>query len=259
MDSLKTNYTDEQFEKLEQEERTITDEAIAVMILLLSNAHSNLEKELRLFYQKYGKDGVVTYAEARKWVGASDHRRRLTALLALVSAELASTHNKLTPEFKSFLTKVIGKESGFFDVEIDEEPVLQKDWGADKSNWQERLANDIALWTLYLGSDIKRLIHRQATIDAVLAQVDKRFKSIKNILEALALTESTAIGSIARNAIFDELGISKYQFYTKEDERRCETCGSMHGLIFPISAYEVGVTASPLHPRCRCWEVPIWD
>ena len=89
--------------------------------------------------------------------------------------------------------------------------------------------------------------------------LDKRFKSMESIIKTLGLSESTAVGSIARQRIFRELGITKYQFYTKADERTCETCGAMHGLIFPMSAYEVGVTASPVHPRCRCWEVPLWD
>lgn len=252
-------YTDEQYERLEQEERDITDEAIAIMLLILGSTHSNLERELRIFYQQYGKDGVVTYSEARKWVGTNDHRRRLTALLSLITDELVSTHNKLTPEFKSFLTKVVEKESGFFDVDIDSESVLQEDWGADESNWEDRLENDVALWTVYIANDIKQFILRKATIDEILSQLDKRFITIKKVLEVLALTESTAVGSISRKEIFIELGITKYRFYTKEDERRCETCGAMHGLIFPISAYEVGVTASPLHPRCRCWEVPIRD
>ena len=102
---------------------------------------------------------------------------------------------------------------------------------------------------------------RLETVDvtAVLNLLDKRFDSIESIIQTLGLTESTAVGSLARRKIFAELGIAKYRFYTRPDERRCETCGSMHGLIFPISAYEVGVTASPIHPRCRCWEVPIMD
>ena len=59
--------------------------------------------------------------------------------------------------------------------------------------------------------------------------------------------------------IFKKLGINRYGFYSRVDERRCEYCGSLHGKTFPITAYEVGVTASPIHPRCRCWEVPITD
>ena len=67
-------YTEQQFIELEQEERKLTDEAIALMLLILATAHRALERELRDFYYKYGRDGVVTYAEARKWVGDNDHR-----------------------------------------------------------------------------------------------------------------------------------------------------------------------------------------
>ena len=40
------NYTEEQFDKLEQEERFLTDEAIAAMLVMLASTKNNLEKEL---------------------------------------------------------------------------------------------------------------------------------------------------------------------------------------------------------------------
>ena len=107
--------------------------------------------------------------------------------------------------------------------------------------------------------DIKQSFHKGRNVNDVIAKLNTRFKSMEYVLTTLGLSESTAVGSMARRAIFKQLGVEKYQFYTKADERTCETCGSMHGLIFPISAFEIGVTASPLHPRCRCWEVPIVD
>ena len=252
-------YTDEQFEQLEQEERNLTDEAIALMILVLASTKTNLERELRSFYQKYGKDGVISYSDVRKWVSEKDHRRRLSVLLLLVSGEFTSALSNINPQFKSFLTEVISKESGFFDVELDVDDVLSKAWGTDDTTWLERLENDVVLWNAYISNDLKRSFLRREHIDKVIERLDKRFDSIESILKKLAYTESTAVGSLARREIFKELGISKYQFYTREDERRCETCGTMHGLTFPMTAYEVGVTASPLHPWCRCWEVPIWD
>lgn len=254
-------YTEQQFIELEQEERKLTDEAIALMLLILATAHSALERELRDFYYKYGRDGVVTYAEARKWVGDNDHRRRLTTLLIYVNETFDTLSVELTPKFKEMLKDVIGKEVKFFDAEnenIADKP-LNEPWGADDKNWLERLDADVALWGAYILFEIKQAFHRRQHIDDVLAKLDKRFKSMEYVLTTLALSESTAVGSIARRMIFQQLGVGKYQFYTKADERTCEVCGSMHGLIFPIGAYEVGVTASPLHPRCRCWEVPIWD
>lgn len=254
-------YTEEQFIKLEAEERELTDEAILAMILILSTLHSKLEKELRTFYQKYGQDGIVTYSEARKWVGGNDHRRRLTALLVYINENFDELRVKLTPEFKRMLEEVIDKEANFFDVDsnnIADKP-LAESWGADDKTWLERLEDDIAIWCAYILMDIKQSFLKRTHIDDVLLKLNKRFATMEYVLTTLGLSESTAIGSMARRKIFAELGITKYQFYTKPDERRCETCGAMHGLVFPISAYEVGVTASPIHPRCRCWEVPIMD
>lgn len=252
-------YREEEFIALEEEERNLTDEAIAVMLLLIANTKGNLENELRKFYQQYGRDGVVTYAEARKWVSSQDHQRRLTALTLYLSGEFVSLLDDLETQFHRFLTEVIGKESTFFGIKIDVDDLLTTPWGFDDLNWLERLRADVDLWQAYIANDWKRALHRGATINEVLAQLDKRFKSIGNVLETLGLSESTALGSLGRRAIFKKLGVTHYQFYTKADERTCETCGSMHGLIFPISAFEAGVTASPLHPRCRCWEVPITE
>lgn len=252
-------WTEEQFIELEQEERVITDEAILIMLLVLSGVKGNFEKELRDFYSKYGKDGIVTYSEARKWISEKDHRRRLTALFTYLSGEFLLAFDELETHFRSFLISIVAKEGNFFGIKLDVEKLLSKPWGVDELYWLERLEADVNLWITYLNTDVKRAIHQRKHIDEVINLVEKRFKSINNVLESLGLSESTAIGSLSRQEIFKELGISKYQFFTKPDERRCETCGSMHGLIFPISAYEVGVTASPIHPRCRCWEVPIVD
>jgi SPP1 gp7 family putative phage head morphogenesis protein len=229
------------------------------MLLILATTKVNLEKELRSFYQKYGKDGVVTWQEARKWISGKDHRRRLTTLLLYLTGEFDSALSELTPKFRNFLTEVAKKEMEFFNVDIDLEDVLSTVWGVDELTWLKRLEDDLELWTMYVGNDIKRSIMRRDDIEKVLKQLDKRFMSMENIIQKLAMTESTAVGSIARREIFKELGIKKYRYYAREDERTCEVCGSLHGLEFPISSYEVGVNASPIHPWCRCWEVPIMD
>ena len=251
-------YTDEPFEQLEQEERTLTEEAIIAMILLLQSTKSDIEKELRSFYQKYGKDGVITYTDVRKWANDKDHRRRLTVLLLFLADKFNELHINLTPKFTTFLTKVVKKEFDFFDVDLEDD-ILNTPWGVDEATWVNRLADDIELWNVYVANDLKRSFMRQDNVEDVIAKLNKRFTTMENVIQKLAMTESTAIGSLARREIFKELGINKYQYYAREDERTCETCGSLHGLVFPISSYEVGVNASPIHPWCRCWEVPIWD
>lgn len=252
-------YTEEQFEQLEQEERTVTDEQIAIMLSLLNALGEDLEKELRSFYQKYGKDGVVTWQEARKWVSEKDHSRRLTALMLAVGERFSSLLDDLEPEFETIMREVIGKESSFFNIDVDAEKLIFFVWGADQINWLVRLQDHVNLWEFRIVSDLKQALLQRKNINLLLSDLAGRVDSMKQIIERLGLTESTAIGSATRKEIFKTLGISQYRFYTKYDERTCETCGGMHDHTFPISAYEVGVTASPLHPRCRCWEVPITE
>lgn len=247
-------YNEDELIKIEQEESSLTEEALISMFSMLVSTQSELERELRGFYQKYGKDGIVTYAEARKWISERNHQRRLTLLLAFISIQFTSLFGSMRKKFGTMIDKVIEKEFDFFGVALDT-PKLN--WGVDDLNWLDRLADDVTAWKFYVANDIKRAMLAGKNIDDILETLNKRFLTMKNITKRLAITETTAVGSIARKAIFKELGITKYQYYAREDERTCEQCGSLHGLIFPISAYEVGVTASPLHTSCRCHEVPI--
>ena len=247
-------YDEQALTELEQEENQLTEETLLLLFLLLRSTRSDLEKELRQFYQKYGKDGVVTYPEVRKWVSEKNHQRRLTWLLASLSTNFSSLFSKMRKEFDSMTTEVIKKEFEFFGVTLD---IPKLNWGVDDLTWLDRLADDITAWEAYIANDLKRGFLAKKNLDDILETLDKRFLTMENITRRLAITETTAVGSIARKAAFKELGITKYQYFAREDERTCEQCGALHGLIFPISAYEPGATASPLHSNCRCFERPI--
>ena len=247
-------YDEELLMRLEEEEHELTMATLLLLLASIRGLRSDLEYELRKFYQKYGKDGVVTYAEARKWISDKNHQRRLTWLLALSSTQFISLFGKLRKDFEALVGDVIKKEFDFFGVALDT-PNLK--WGFDDLTWLDRLADDVAMWRLYIETDIKRGMLSRKNIDDISETLNKRFLTMENVIKGLAITETTAVGSIARKAAFKELGIAKYQYFAREDERTCEQCGALHGLIFPISAYEPGVTASPLHTRCRCFERPI--
>jgi SPP1 gp7 family putative phage head morphogenesis protein len=247
-------YDEKELTELEQEENSLTEETLVMLFLPLRSTHSDLEKELRQFYQKYGKDGIVTYTEVRKWVSEKNHQRRLTWLLALLSTNFSSLFSKMRKEFETMTAEVIKREFEFFGVALDT-PKLN--WGVDDLTWLDRLADDITAWEAYVANDLKRGFLAKKNLDDILKTLDKRFLTMENITRRLAITETTAAGSITRQEIFKELGIKKYKYYAREDERTCEQCGSLHGLIFPISAYEVGSTAPPIHSHCRCWTVPI--
>ena len=250
-------YTDEQLEKVEEGERVITDDGIAMVLLLLNYLGNDLENELRKFYQKYGKDGVITYSEARKWIDEKDHRKRLFVLFLALDEHFNKSFDKVKSQFRDFLTGVIKYESDFFDVGLDIDKLLSKSWGQDDLTWLERLKEDFEYYEAKLFSNIKTAMIREFDIDDVIEELDNLIGSFGRTEEALGITESTTINSFARNEVMKAKGAKKYRFYAREDERTCEYCGALHGKVFPIAQFEVGVTASPIHPRCRCWEVPI--
>jgi SPP1 gp7 family putative phage head morphogenesis protein len=254
---LVITYTDEELEQLESEERAITDEAIAIILLILMNLKTNIENELRKFYQEYGKDGIVTYTEARKWVDSEDHRKRLFVLYLALNVHFMNAKVDIESEYRKFLEKVILKESDFFNLDLDVEKLLNKTWGNDDLNWLDRLQDDFEYYEAKLFKTVKDGFVRKMILEDVFDELEKVMKSFASKEEALAITESTTINSLARKEVMKAKGAKRYRFYAREDERTCEHCGSLHGLVFPIAQFEVGVTASPVHPRCRCWEVPI--
>lgn len=252
-------WTDEQLEQLEATEREISLEEVALMILLLTTCHEEFQKEINNFYTKYGKDGVVTYNEARKWVSDKNRKKRYLVLFATLGTIITTHITSIEDNFNFMQAKILKKVSDFFSVKVDEESLILRAWGNDDLNWKDRLWNNRNKWLFYIQKDIKQSIMRGDNVNDVLIDLEKRFTSIEKALKWLALNESTAMDSMARQEIFKDLGVTKYRFYTREDERTCEECNSLHGLTFPMSAYEVGVTASPIHNHCRCWEVPIME
>lgn len=251
--------TDEQLEKLEEEEHDHAVEEFALLVLLLSDLFVDLEKELSLFYKKYGKDGKVTYLQSRKRISERDKRKRITALLLTIDGLFDKSFEAFESNMESHLRYILERENDFFDTDIDLDEILSTPWGDDKRTWRDRLWSYKKQWLNVIGKDLKQHFLKQSEYEDVIDSLDDRFESMERILWRLYESESTATNSIARQQIFKELGAKKYRVYTRVDERRCELCGSFHGRVFPMSAYEVGVTASPFHSHCRCWEVPILE
>jgi hypothetical protein len=43
------------------------------------------------------------------------------------------------------------------------------------------------------------------------------------------------------------------------DRDTCALCGALDGQVFKMSEYEVGITAPPFHPWCRCCTAPYFE
>ena len=73
------------------------------------------------------------------------------------------------------------------------------------------------------------------------------------------MTEMAAVSSTAQKDCFDELDVEEFEIVATLDGRTSEICREMDGKHFPMSQYEIGVTAPPFHVRCRTVTIPYFE
>ena len=77
----------------------------------------------------------------------------------------------------------------------------------------------------------------------------------KNCVRLIHTEHSYFMGEATVKA-YEELDVEMYQYSSALDKRTCESCGALDGEIFKLTERKVGVNSSPLHPMCRCTELP---
>lgn len=68
--------------------------------------------------------------------------------------------------------------------------------------------------------------------------------------ERLARTEVLHFLNEAAYEAYREHGVEKYRFVVSLDERTCEICGALDGMIFNLDEREEGVNYPVMHPNC---------
>ena len=90
------------------------------------------------------------------------------------------------------------------------------------------------------------------TSKALSKRLDADYKNCLRLIH----TEHSYFMSEATAKAYEELEVEIYQYSSALDKRTCESCGALDGEIFKVVDRKVGVNASPLHPLCRCTELP---
>lgn len=247
---MKSSFVLSAFEK---EQYALTTKAFEEIVQEMYGTNEEVRKELEAFARKYGKDGVVTYKEARKWASRDDHRKRLTVLFLYICLCYDRLFPKIEKIMENHLKTIIGNEYALFGKKTPDYKAMEKPWGVQDKTWRDNLHGYRRRWEAINMRDVRLGVLRSDPVDEIIAEYDRQAERERNLINALLVTETTAVGSIARGEILKELGETKYRIYTRPDERRCEHCASLHGRVFPFSAYRVGETAPPFHTRCRCW------
>ncbi len=137
--------------------------------------------------------------------------------------------------------------------------VLSQPWTVDGMSFTARCWTNKDKLVEVLNREITRMVATGAAPDKAIEIIAKQFNTSKRNAGRVVMTESAAFSSAARKDCFNELDVEQYKFVSALDHLTCELCGEMDGKVFKMSEYQVGVTAEPLHPCCRCTTAPYFE
>ena len=118
-------------------------------------------------------------------------------------------------------------------------------WGSDRSQLQYQLETTLTQGMIR-GEDYRNIIRDMA----------KALNASKAATSRLVMTESAFFAAASRKDCFEQLGVEQYEFLATLDLKTSKICQDLDGKVFAVEAYEIGVTAPPLHPHCRSTTVP---
>lgn len=137
--------------------------------------------------------------------------------------------------------------------------LIRRPWAQDGKVFSDRIWSNKEKLVNALHTELAQCIIRGDAPMKAIARLAKKMGTGKVQAGTLIMTEAAAIASASQKECFRELGVEKYEFDATLDGDTCDVCAGMDGQIFPMSQYEIGVTAPPVHPRCRCCTLPGFD
>ncbi|MEN6521121.1 MAG: minor capsid protein [Armatimonadota bacterium] len=82
----------------------------------------------------------------------------------------------------------------------------------------------------------------------------KVFTKAQYRMEMIARTEVLRAHNQGRIKFHSQVGVSRLEWLTMEDERTCPVCGGLDGKVFDTDHFP----SQPAHPNCRCTSVVAW-
>lgn len=161
--------------------------------------------------------------------------------------------------YRTAYTMQEGYHTGFevaalAESEID--AVMRKPWAADGSNFSDRIWKDKAKLLSSVETELTQGLIRGDPQDRIVKKLAERMGVSRSNAARLVATESAFFAAKGELDNMKELGVEKYQFLATLDRKTSDVCRSMDMKIFPLTDFQPGVTAPPLHCYCRSCTVP---
>lgn len=136
--------------------------------------------------------------------------------------------------------------------------VLSRPWTADNLTFRDRCWTNKQALVNSVNTQLTQMIIRGEAPDKAIAAISHQFKVSRGKAGRLVMTEAAAFSSAAQKDSFTELGVERFNVVATFDKDTCDICGAMDGQVFKMSEYQVGLTAPPFHPWCRCCTCPYY-
>lgn len=225
-------------------------------------------------YIKFGEENAVDGAWIKELENASAkvHISRLDALKLQIQQQAEVLHTQVEAATEKAAREIY--EAGYyhtgFEVQrgvgvgwslaaIDDKTiskVLSRPWTADAQTFRDRCWKNKSDLIKSVNTHLTQMIIRGEAPDRAIAAIAKDFNVSKSKAGRLVMTESSYFSSAAQKDCYNELDVEKYKIVAARDHDTCELCGDMDSKVFLLSEYEVGLTAPPFHPWCRCCTAP---
>lgn len=137
--------------------------------------------------------------------------------------------------------------------------VLSRPWTTDGQTFRDRCWTNKQSLVNSVNTQLTQMIIRGEAPDRAISAISKQFEVSRSKAGRLVMTESAYFSSAAQKDCFNALGVEKYRIVASFDRDTCGLCSALDGKVFKMSDYQVGLTAPPFHPWCRCCTAPYFE
>lgn len=227
-------------------------------------------------YIKYGEKNALSgaYIQRLKNASARVHIDRLEALkyqMAQHVEKLAAKGNtRLTEGLKDIYPD--SRLRSAYEVqrrrrfepfaqmsETDINRILKRPWVSDGLNFSDRIWRDKERLLNVLQGEMTVGLIRGEAYPKIAKRISDKMSVAMGAASRLVETEAAFFASKGQMDAFRDLGVEQYEFVATLDSRTSERCREMDGKVLPLSEFKPGITAPPLHCRCRSTTCPYFD
>lgn len=126
-------------------------------------------------------------------------------------------------------------------------------------NYRGRIWKNVNKTSFDMKQGFLRLIATNGSLDDLHKMIDKQMNTALNRSKMLCSSEKSNIIQKAKDKVYTDNKIVKFRYISSLWEKTCSICKSLDGLEFEMKDKQVGVNHPPMHPRCICTTIPIFD